>query len=167
MFELDDCNHEWTWPANTFDFIHCRMMFGVVNDWDDLFRQAYRTSKTDGWVESFVSCTTFMSDAGTVKEGSAMDQWGKVWNAGGKKTGRTFEVYDHDLQQKGMKKAGFVDITLKEFYIPVGVWHKNKEQAENGLWWKVGMESDLEGKCGGFRTQVHHSLGAAEERFNG
>ncbi|KAH7629377.1 S-adenosyl-L-methionine-dependent methyltransferase [Sordaria sp. MPI-SDFR-AT-0083] len=144
-FELDDCNAEWTWPDNTFDFIHCRMMFGVVTDWDDLFRQAYRTSKPGGWVESFVACSTMFSDDGTVKEGSAMSQWAKVWNAGGEKTGRTFMVYDHDLQQKGMEKAGFVDITVKEFIIPVGVWHKDKELAEKGIWWKMMMEADLEG----------------------
>ncbi|KAK3946518.1 S-adenosyl-L-methionine-dependent methyltransferase [Pseudoneurospora amorphoporcata] len=144
-FELDDCNGEWTWPDNTFDFIHCRMMFGIVTDWYDLFRQAYRTSKPGGWVESFAKCSTFMSDDGSVKANSAMSQWAKVWNAGGEKTGRTFMVYDHDLQRKGMEKAGFVDITVKEFYIPVGVWHKDKELAEKGLWWKMLMETDLEG----------------------
>ncbi|KAK3334266.1 hypothetical protein B0H65DRAFT_534960 [Neurospora tetraspora] len=36
-----------------------------------------------------------------------------------------------------MEKAGFVNITVKEFYIPVGIWHKDKELAEKGLWWKV------------------------------
>ena len=86
-----------------------------------------------------------MSDDGTVTDTSAMSQWARVWNAGGKKTGRTFEVYDLDLQQKGMENAGFVDVTVKEFYIPVGVWHKDKELAEKGLWWKFALESDLEG----------------------
>lgn len=47
-----------------------------------------------------------------------------------------------DLQQKGMEKAGFVNITVKEFYIPVGIWHKDKELAEKGLWWKVCRDGD-------------------------
>ncbi|KAJ4379949.1 hypothetical protein N0V85_008802 [Neurospora sp. IMI 360204] len=144
-FELDDCNGEWTWPDNTFDFIHLRMMFGIIEDWDALFRQAYRTCKPGGYTESFIKCSTFMSDDGSVKDDSAMAQWGRVWNAAGKKMGRTFEVYDHDLQQKGMEAAGFVDIEAKEYYIPVGVWHKDKNLAEKGLWWKIMMESDLEG----------------------
>ena len=145
-FVIEDCNKEWTFNDNTFDFIHCRMMFGVIQDWEDFFRQAYRTSKPDGWVESFVSCTTFMCDDDTLKENSASAQWAPIFNAGGKKLGRTFEVYENDLQQKGMEKAGFVDITVKEFYIPIGVWHKDKVEAEKGLWWKVAIETDLEGK---------------------
>ncbi|KAJ4401583.1 hypothetical protein N0V85_005497 [Neurospora sp. IMI 360204] len=73
-----------------------------------------------------------------------MSQWARVFNAGGQILGRTFETYDQDLQRKGMEKAGFVDITVKEFYIPVGVWHQDKELAEKGLWWKVCLEADLE-----------------------
>ncbi|KAJ4395751.1 hypothetical protein N0V85_006446 [Neurospora sp. IMI 360204] len=145
-FELDDCNREWTWPDNTFDFVHMRMLFGIIEDWDAIFRQAYRTCKPGGYTESFISESSFRSEDGTVKDDSAIAQWGKVWNAAGRKMGRTFEVYAHNLQQKGMEAAGFVDIEVKEYYIPVGVWHKDKELAEKGLWWKLHVESDLEGK---------------------
>lgn len=145
-FELDDCNGEWTWSDNSFDFIHLRMMFGIIEDWYALFRQAYRTCNPGGYTESFIKCGTFFSDNGSVKDDSAMAQWHRVWNAAGKKMGRTFEVYDHDLQQKGMEAAGFVDIQVKEYYIPVGVWHQDKNLAEKGLWWKIMMECDLEGK---------------------
>lgn len=47
-FELDDCNQEWTWPANTFDFIHARMLVGVIEDWYLFHRQAFRTCKPGG-----------------------------------------------------------------------------------------------------------------------
>lgn len=144
-FEIDDCNREWTWADNTFDFIHIRMMFGIIEDWDALFRQAYRTCKPGGYTESFVCDSTFRGDE-TVKDDSAIAQWGRVWNAAGKKMGRTFEVYAENLQQKGMEAAGFVDIEVKDYYIPLGVWHKDKVLAEKGLWWKIHAESDLEGK---------------------
>ena len=47
-FEIDDCNQEWTWPDNSFDFVHVRMMFGAVEDWYQLHRQAFRTLKPGG-----------------------------------------------------------------------------------------------------------------------
>ena len=59
--------------------------------------------------------------------------------------GRTFRVYEEDLQRKGMEAAGFVDIEFRDYVIPVGVWHPDKDAAEVGLWWKMTLEMDLEG----------------------
>ncbi|KAK3948610.1 S-adenosyl-L-methionine-dependent methyltransferase [Pseudoneurospora amorphoporcata] len=144
-FELDDCNLEWTWPDNTFDFIHGRMLVGVIEDWYEFHRQAFRTCKPGGYVETFVGCTTFQCDDGTLKEGSAMSQWGKVFNEGGRQFGRTFEVYENDLQRKAMAAAGFEDIRYQDYFIPMGGWGSDKEAAERGLWWKIALEADLEG----------------------
>lgn len=75
-----------------------------------------------------------------------MSQWHKVFNEGGRRFGRTFEVYENDLQRKAMAAAGFVDIEYRDYCLPVGVWHPEKEAAEIGLWWKLAIEADLEGK---------------------
>ncbi|KAK1777729.1 S-adenosyl-L-methionine-dependent methyltransferase [Copromyces sp. CBS 386.78] len=144
-FELEDCNQEWTWPDNTFDFVNLRYLVGVVTNWDTLFHNAYRVAKPGAYVESFVPGSRFSSDDGTVKEGSPLDQWGKVFREGGKKIGRTFEVYEQDLQRKGMEAAGFVDIEFKDFRLPIGTWPSDKEEAEKGLWEKLALEADLEG----------------------
>ena len=64
---------------------------------------------------------------GSVKPGSALDQWGNIWTEGGKAFGRTFDPYEEDLQRKGMEAAGFVDIEFKDMAIPVGVWHPDKD----------------------------------------
>ena len=121
------------------------MLIGVVQDWDALFQQAFRCAKPGGYVESFVTSCHFVSDDGSIKPGSAMDQWGKVWYEGGKALGRTFELLDEDVQRKGMEAAGFIDIEFKDFCTPVGVWHPDKDAHERGLWWKITLESDLEG----------------------
>ncbi|KAK3399758.1 S-adenosyl-L-methionine-dependent methyltransferase [Sordaria brevicollis] len=144
-FELDDCNAEWTWPDNTFDFIHIRFLVGVVEDWYKLFRQAYRTCKPGGYVESFTAEFQFHSDDGSVKPDSALGQWGKVFSEGGKKFGRTFDVYQDDLQRKGMEAAGFTNIEFKDIIVPIGVWHPDKQAAEVGLWFKMTLEMDMEG----------------------
>ncbi|KAK1777732.1 S-adenosyl-L-methionine-dependent methyltransferase [Copromyces sp. CBS 386.78] len=142
-FELDDCNREWTWAANSFDFINMRMLAGVVEDWDALFRNAFRVCKPGGYVESCGSAITWLSDDGTATE--AMEQWGKVFREGGRKLGRTFAVYEEDLQRKGMEAAGFVDIEFVDIQCPMGVWHPEKKAAERGLWYKLAVEADLEG----------------------
>lgn len=168
-FELDDCNLEWTWPDNTFDFVHGRMLIGIIEDWYEFHRQAFRTCKPGGtyprtpsihllsidshsqnshagYVETFVASTSFHCDDGTVKEDSAMSQWGKVWREGGRKLGRTFEAYENDLQRKAMEAAGFVDIEYKDYFVPMGGWGDDKEAAEKGLWCKITVEADLEGE---------------------
>ncbi|EAA28605.1 hypothetical protein GE21DRAFT_5352 [Neurospora crassa] len=144
-FEIDDCNLDWTYAENSFDFIHMRMLAGVVNDWDKLFRNAFRCCKPGGYVESIGSSIHFLSDDGSVKEGTAMHQWGKVLGEAGKKLGRPFNVYEDDLQRKGMEAAGFVDIEFKDIQCPLGVWHPEKKAAERGLWYKLAIEEDLEG----------------------
>ncbi|KAA8620669.1 hypothetical protein SMACR_12884 [Sordaria macrospora] len=145
QFEIEDCNQQWTWPANTFDFINLRNLMGVVDDWNALYRNAYRVAKPGGYVECYTTSSRFLSDDGSVKEGSSLDQWGRVFREGGKKLGRTFSVYEEDLQRKCMEAAGFVDIEFKDIQVPIGVWHPEKEEAERGLWWKLAIEADLEG----------------------
>ncbi|EGO58692.1 hypothetical protein NEUTE1DRAFT_78072 [Neurospora tetrasperma FGSC 2508] len=80
-FELDDCNQEWTWPPNTFDFIHARMLVGVIDDWYLFHRQAFRTCKPGGYVETLVACTTFQCDDGVwhpEKEAAEIGLWWKL-----------------------------------------------------------------------------------------
>lgn len=122
------------------------MLAGVVEDWYALFHNAFRVCKPGGYVESCGSGMTWLSDDGTATE--AMDQWGKVFREGGRKLGRTFTVYEEDLQHKGMEAAGFVDIEFVGIQCPMGVWHPEKKAAERGLWYKLAAEADIEGKYG-------------------
>ncbi|KAA8622073.1 hypothetical protein SMACR_09972 [Sordaria macrospora] len=144
-FELEDCNSDWTYADDSFDFIHMRALAGIVDDWYKIFRNAFRCCKPGGYVESMGTSINVLSDDGSVKPGSAMDQWGKVFEEGGKQLGRVFTVYEDDLQRKGMEAAGFVDIEFKDIQCPVGVWHPEKKAAERGLWYKLATEADMEG----------------------
>lgn len=153
-FELDDCNQEWTWPDNTFDFVNMRMLIGVIQDWSAIFKEAYRCCKPGGYVESMGTSCHFVSDDGSISPDSALAQWGKIWIEGGKAFGRTFDVYSEDVQRKGMEEAGFVEIEFKDMVIPVGVWHPDEDAAERGWWWKQTLEADLEG----YLNYICHSL---------
>lgn len=41
-FEVDDCEAEWTYPDNYFDYIHIRTLTGCIKDWNRLYTQAMR-----------------------------------------------------------------------------------------------------------------------------
>ncbi|RYP12974.1 hypothetical protein DL767_011000 [Monosporascus sp. MG133] len=109
-FEVDDVTQPWTYTPGSFDFIHIRWLVGAIPDWNELFKQAYKTLKPGGYLESKESSAVITSDDGTVPVGSALDQWGRVFWEAGKKFGRSFRVYEDELQRKAMEAAGFVDI---------------------------------------------------------
>ncbi|KAK3951688.1 S-adenosyl-L-methionine-dependent methyltransferase [Pseudoneurospora amorphoporcata] len=114
-FEIDDVNREWPWPDNTFDYIHSRSLIGVVQDWKEYYRQAFRCLKPGGFVEDDTNSAKVFSEDRT-----------------------------EDIHRKCMEKAGFVDIT-KDIKVPVGAWPQDKTQKELGICAKMALESDLEG----------------------
>ncbi|KAK0609946.1 S-adenosyl-L-methionine-dependent methyltransferase [Bombardia bombarda] len=144
-FEIDDATKEWTYPANTFDFIHSRYMFGSIGDWAGFYREAYRCCKPGGWVESFEPSAVMESDDGSLYERSPMDQWGKVFVEAGRKLGRPFDVPQQDLQRKGMEEAGFVNVDIWDFKCPLSGWPKDRKLNEIGMYSQLAIEQDIEG----------------------
>ncbi|KAI0021193.1 S-adenosyl-L-methionine-dependent methyltransferase [Xylariomycetidae sp. FL0641] len=144
-FEIDDVTQPWTYAPNSFDYVHMRWMVGAIPDWDALYKEAYRSIKPGGWLESNEASTRITSDDGTVAEGSALDQWGKVFSEAGTKFGRTFKVVDDDLQRRGMEAAGFVDIRTTEYKTPVGSWPADPKLKEIGQYQQLAMQQDAEG----------------------
>ncbi|KAA8634032.1 hypothetical protein SMACR_01887 [Sordaria macrospora] len=126
-------------PAPVFGLI------GIVEDWERYYQQAFRCCKPGGYVEDLTNGVVLDSDDGTVKEGGALHQWGKVFHEGGRKLGRTFKVIELGLHKKAMEKAGFVDIVIEDYKVPIGPWPEDKKRNELGTWAKIAMESDLEG----------------------
>ncbi|KAI8664214.1 hypothetical protein NCS55_00929500 [Fusarium keratoplasticum] len=144
-FELEDATGTWSWPENTFDFVHLRYLFGAIADWNALFAEAYRTCKPGGWVQSCEIDPPFYSDDGTVDDNTAMQAWNKVVREGGIKFGRTSCVVDEGLQVPGLEAAGFVDIQQQNFKVPVGSWAKDSKLQQVGQFLRSTMENDIEG----------------------
>lgn len=108
--EIEDCTSEWSFKPNTFDYVHVRYLVGSVIDWTALFKEAYKALKPGAWLESFEGSPHMISDDGTVPDKSAISQWGKFFEEGGRTLGRSFLVVDEGIQRKAMEEAGFVDI---------------------------------------------------------
>lgn len=112
-FEIDDCAKEWTWDADSFDFVHVRYLFGAIRDWTALFKQAYRTLKPGAYLESVESEPTSYSDDGSVADDGKTalgSRFGAMFREAGKVTGNSMSVITDNIQVQAMKDAGFVDV---------------------------------------------------------
>ncbi|KAI1251245.1 hypothetical protein MGN70_008309 [Eutypa lata] len=145
QFEIDDATLEWMYKPDSFDYVHMRYLLGSIIDWTTLFKEAYKATKPGGYLESYEAAVTQESDDGSVTPGSAMDQWGKLFWEAGKKLGRSFRVYEDDLQKKAMEAAGFVDIQVWEFKAPIGGWAEDLRLREVGEFAQMCIEADIEG----------------------
>ncbi|KAH6949262.1 S-adenosyl-L-methionine-dependent methyltransferase [Fusarium avenaceum] len=144
-FEIEDCTQSWTFAPNSADYIHIRWLIGSIPDWNQFFKEAYKTCKPGGWVESFEPSGIITSDDDTVKESSALGQWGKLFIEGAKKFGMSFTVYEEELQREAMEAAGFVDIQTHELKTPIGNWTKDREMKEYGEFARHVFLVDTEG----------------------
>ncbi|KAJ9134150.1 methyltransferase [Pleurostoma richardsiae] len=144
-FEIEDCTQEWTFKDDSVDYVHLRYLYGSIPDWDALFREAYRVCKPGGWVESYEASARMECDDGTVGDKSAINEWGKFFIEGGRKLGRTFTIIDDDLQEKGIRTAGFTDIQKWDFKAPIGAWPKDPKLKEVGQYAQLALEQDYEG----------------------
>ncbi|KAJ4390195.1 hypothetical protein N0V85_007464 [Neurospora sp. IMI 360204] len=144
-FEIDDATKEWTYKANHFDFVYMRWLTGAAKDWTAVYKEAYRCLKPGGWIEHFDSSGDIYSDDDTVSENSAMSQWGKIWQEAGRRMGNPIDLIPANLQEDGMREAGFVNITKKDYRIPVSPWAKDKKMRDLGLYFYTAWTADLEG----------------------
>ena len=143
--EIEDCTLEWTFAENEFDFVHIRYLVGCIPDWTELFKQAYKTLKPGGWLQSYESSPTVFSDDDTLPEHSAIAQWRPLFMEGGRKTGRSFSVVDDGLQNEAMEAAGFVDIQERWINVPSGGWPSDPKLKEIGQYSQMALLSDVEG----------------------
>lgn len=94
-----------------------RWLVGSIDDWNALFRRALGCLKPGGWLESYEMSPMWESDNGSVTEKTALGQWGKIFEEGGRLSGRTFKVVPEGLQRKAMEAAGFVDIQERDIKV--------------------------------------------------
>lgn len=92
-----------------------RWLVGAIPDWNFLYKEIFKALKPGGYFENKESSAIIQSDDGTVADGSALDQWGKVFSEAGKKFGRSFRVVDDETLRPAMEEAGFVDIEEHNF----------------------------------------------------
>jgi hypothetical protein len=136
-----------------------RFLLGSIDNWDLLMQRAFEACKPGGYIESFEPSSYLESDDGTVTDKMAMGQWGKLFVEGGRKMGRSFEVYQKGTVRAALEKAGFVDIHEQNFKVPVGGWPKDARLKEIGQLTQLGFSMDPEG----YVVFLAHTLGWKRE----
>ncbi|KAF2748530.1 S-adenosyl-L-methionine-dependent methyltransferase [Sporormia fimetaria CBS 119925] len=145
-FEYDDANSEWTYPENSFDFVHVRGLTGCIRDWLALYQQAYKTLKPGAWFQhGEFSITTNADPKSDVHADKMYTKFSTLTMSCGEEehTGMTF--YTVERMRGYMEDAGFTNIVEKKFIWPIGPWPKDPHLKEMGRWgernWTDGIEN--------------------------
>lgn len=139
-FEVDDCCDEWLY-RKPFDFIHIRGLYGCVSDWDELYSQALKHLRPGGYIEQAEAGILVGSDDGSAR-GTEMERFGALGLEAGDKFGKSLRTVDE--MKDGMIRAGFVDVTVHYFKMPIGPWPKDKHLKTIGRYMRLAWEESLE-----------------------
>ena len=154
-FDLDDAQLEWAYADNSFDFIHMRFLLGSIQDWDALYRQAYRCLKPGGWIEHCDQSITACCDDGSMPDDCMWHEWSRVFIKAGELQGRTFKIIEDSANVRRIEKAGFVNVTEQKFRLPLGGWAKDKKEKLVGEYHALATDESLEGYALYLLTNVY------------
>ncbi|KAL7949526.1 S-adenosyl-L-methionine-dependent methyltransferase [Trichoderma barbatum] len=147
IFHIEDAQLEWTYPPESFDFIHIRALYGSISDWSELYKQAFRTVKSGGWFEDFEFNITLMSDVPEVRDDPKhiFKRWSEVFSEAGERMGRTLLIGTGGQMRKLMQEAGFVDVVEKNYKVPSGKWSSDPTLKTIGAYNLAFLDESLEG----------------------
>lgn len=148
QFEIDDAADDWTFPKNSFDFIHVRGLFGSISDWPKFYAQVLDHLKPGGYYEQLECSTYCHADDDTTPEGSPLARWGPLFQEAGRRTGKTVDVIDHQFQW--MQEAGFENVQEHRYKMPDNPWpsartKEGRKLKEIGKWRQMEIETGIEG----------------------
>lgn len=164
-FQIDDAQLDWTFPANTFDFIHIRYLHGAISSWPKLYSQMFRCLKPGGYFQHLEPNIELRCDNPNVPfpADHVFNQWAQLFYDAGDKIGRSFRI-DQAIMEGWANDAGFEDVTHKKFKVPHGPWPKDKRLKEMGMYTGLYMDLSLDGFA---LFPVGQILGWSVEEVNG
>jgi hypothetical protein len=83
---------------------------------------------------------------------SAIHEWFQLLNEGAVKSGSSLRLKPSHLVE-AMEEAGFVNIEVKEFKLPIGPWSNDRSLKEPGLLCLISMLDGLSGISAGLFTR--------------
>ncbi|KAF2141605.1 uncharacterized protein K452DRAFT_287555 [Aplosporella prunicola CBS 121167] len=129
-FEVDDVESPWT-HAKPFDFVFCRYMDGAISDWPALLRNTFEKTRPGGWAEYQAFDTHYKSDDGSLGPDSSINKFVATMEMGCEKLGK--ELYPGPGLEGWFKEAGFVNVGVHSFKLPLGPWAKDRKLKEVGM----------------------------------
>ena len=147
IFQIDDAQLDWTFKPDYFDFVHIRYLYGGIDDWAKLYRQAFTHTKPGGWFQNVEIDIETRSENPQIPEKDAelFKRWRDLfWNAGDK-IGRSFKIARDGQMEKLAKESGFVDIEHKQWKVPIGGWAKDPKLKSIGFYNGLFIDQSLDG----------------------
>ncbi len=145
QFEVLDAEDTWDYGKNRFSLVHTRYMNGFsLKSWPHFYKEAFACLKPGGWVENQEFDAVIVSDDNTIPKDSVVQRWAALWNEGVERIGMTGRCYP-DVQVEQMRQAGFVDVKVIPFKMPIGPWPKDKQLREAGWFGLVGLMNGIDG----------------------
>ncbi|KAK3360510.1 S-adenosyl-L-methionine-dependent methyltransferase [Lasiosphaeria hispida] len=146
-FQIDDAQLDWTFKKAAFDFIHIRELYGGIDDWQKLYRQAFDHLEPGGWLEALEIDIETRSENPKVAndEGHIFKTWCRLFWEAGDKTGRTFRIARDGRMGKYFKEAGFVDVVHRQWKVPIGGWPQDPTLKRVGQYNGLFIDRSLDG----------------------
>ncbi|KAJ5947924.1 hypothetical protein N7466_000939 [Penicillium verhagenii] len=143
ILEVDDILQDWTW-REPFDLIHLRLLDCAFTpeETDRVYKQCYDHSAPGGWIEQLEMSAVIECDDNSMAEDSVLRTWGQNLTRAAEKAGRRYGTMY--TMQESIEKAGFTDVKVKDYKLPIGPWPRDKLLKEAGAinfhHWMEGME---------------------------
>jgi len=138
-FLIEDCETEWSFSPNSFDFIHVRSLAGAIKDWDTFLTRCFQHLKPGGWIEIPTHEFYLKCDDGTYTDKLRTWEYYERVNKAAESFGRPLEV-THEMNTF-LEKAGFTDLGHAIKKLPLGSWPKDKKQKMLGIWFELIAET--------------------------
>ncbi|EEH41764.2 hypothetical protein PAAG_03685 [Paracoccidioides lutzii Pb01] len=152
-FLIDDVEDEWGYENEPFDFIHARYLTRAIKNMPRLLEQCYSCLKPGGWVE-FQDWDAMMQSADGTGKGSYIEQYMTRTLAAFEKAG--YIIRPGIFLEKWLKDAGFVNVKVTKFIVPLGTWAKDKHYKRLGAYNLLQFEQTLEGSAMAALTRIEN-----------
>ncbi|OAX80651.1 hypothetical protein ACJ72_05014 [Emergomyces africanus] len=154
-FQVDDATeYPWTFPPNTFDYIHVRDLFGSIPDWSTFMKQCLTCLKPGGYLEVSNASVWFDSDDGSIPadEKHVLRQWGRLFRQAGDIMGKPTTISEN--QKDVMVDAGFEAVEETRLKLVVGSWPKDPALKQVGRYHQLECLQGCEGWALALLTRV-------------
>lgn len=106
--------------------------------------QSFRHLKPGGWLECQELSVGVLSDDGSLPDDSHVRRWCRNEDAAWNKIGLTVNLTGQEVKT-WMERAGFVNIIIQQFKLPIGMWPADPSLREIGAIQLVAMLEGLQG----------------------
>ncbi|KAF3276162.1 hypothetical protein TWF970_006447 [Orbilia oligospora] len=144
-FQIDDCEGDWTFPKDSFDFIHIRYLRAAISDWPRLYKQAYDALRPGGYFEFQDPDLVFLTDDGSMPEDASLSQYINHFHAACEKNGKHTRGQPQSVKDE-LRKLGFTDIVEDVRKCPQNPWPRKDEHLKAlGRYSLLNLLDGLEG----------------------